>query len=354
VRVLRLLCQTVAGTALASLPACQGILDPYPEPLPANIAISAWPAPGSSLDAAAADSVVLQFDRSMDPESLRLVRRMSFLFPLTVEHFDGRWSPDHRRVVFDLTQFPVQPGTLYEAVFSGLRTAAGELYNLGPYRVWFRTRGRPDLFPMQMEEALSERPFCHRAHPDSTTCAATSTLHLESTGPDGIALRVECDECAGTEAHRRDLFREVDARVEWLGWDELDAAANPTRSVRWPQPPVLFAAPVRSGDLQVGTPQDAAGGTRLESWTSTVGKLDSPVHYVDAPGLPIQIVFSESRRLELDYVLVHPGGRREARRERWWLYPGIGLVQREIEITRDDPPGRSWELRSYAPTLSDD
>jgi hypothetical protein len=342
------------AASVVAMPACQGILEPFPEPLPPNILITCWPEPGSTLDAAAVDRVELRFDRRMDPASLGFVRRMSFLLPLSVEDFAGRWSPDQRSVVFDLTQFPVQPGTLYEATFSGLRTADGDLYNLGPYRVWFRTRGLPDLFPMQVEDLLAARPFCRRVHADSTACASTSTLHFEAAGTDTLALRRECSPCSDDDGPRRDLFRRAGPRLEWVGFDVLAPDGTAARTVRWPEPPALFAAPVHAGDRLEATAQESADGTRLESWSAVAGGIEEPVHYVDAPGLPIQLVFSQSRVVSLQSVVVHADGRRETRHERWWLCPGLGLVQRDGEVWRSDRPGSRYAIESWAPTLSED
>jgi hypothetical protein len=336
------------------LPTCRSAVEPDPQPYPANIDITSWPAPGATVDVTAADSVELRFSRSMDPNSLRFVRKMCFLLPLTLENFAGRWNSDHSSVVFDLTQFPVQPGTLYEAVFTGLRTAAGDLYNLGPYRVWFRTRGQPDLLPMRPDVRLSTREFCHVDNPESTACAHTSTWRAEAIGDDSLAVRITCDNCVGAERDRRELYRKSGSRLEWLGFDVYDAAGELSRSVRWPQPPALLDQPVRTGAVQVQSTQTASDGTQLLSWKSTLGNLDSPVHLVSAPGLPIQIVFSESRLVDIDLTLVDPDGVTEHRTERWWLYPGVGLVRRELKSERSDSPGQRYELQSYAPDVPTD
>jgi hypothetical protein len=55
-------------------------------------------------------------------------------------------------------------------------------------------------------------------------------------------------------------------------------------------------------------------------------------------------VYSASVTVDLDYAMRDAGGDRERRRERWWLYAGVGLVKRDVLIERDGlPPERFVE-----------
>ena len=345
---------------LAAGLACQDALQPLPRPFTPNIEVTSWPLPGSTLDPLAADSVVLAFSRPMEPRSLRFFTKMSFLFPLTVADFEGRWNADSTRVAFGLTRFPVQPGALYEAVFAGLRTAAGDLYNMGPYTVSFRTRGAPDLFPLVPPARLALRRFCRRPSAESRDCARSSILTVESAGVDSVALGWSCATGCDTPAPARlDLYRKNGDRLEWLGYDLLDPGGEPRGAVRWPQPPALLALPAEPELVLEGTPQTSADGTRLDRWRATTASgTDSPSQILALPalaalpGLQLQIVFSECRVVDLEYTLASPGGMPESRHERWWLYPGVGLVRREIRTEPAGAAALTYELQIYEPDVA--
>lgn len=341
--------RSLAAACTAALVAgCEAPEQPLPQPFPANIDIATQPSNGAVVAASAADSIVFEFSRSMDTASLGFVPRMSFLLPLSIERFEGRWSDDARRVVFDLGGFPVQPGSLYEAVFAGLRTRDGDLYNMGPLRFHFRTGGEPDLFPLRPQSVVASRTFCHRAE-DTTECSHTSTLEIETGGDAEVAWRQECGACG---LHRRDFFHRNGARIEWLGYDLLDSAAAAVRGVRWPRPPALLSLPATRGRQWSAPAQTAPDGTHLAGWKVTVGEAESPAFTLAAAGLAVQLVFSECTVLDLEYALTPAGGAAESRRERWWLYAGVGLVRREIRATLDAQS--YYELQTYTPVLPEE
>jgi hypothetical protein len=340
-------CALLACAAVAGL-ACEAPLDPYPQPLPPNIDIVATPAAGDTLDAAAADSVVLQFDHRMDPESLWLVRRISFLLPLTVDHLDGTWNVTRTRLVFNLNRFPVQPGATYEALLVGLRTAAGELYNGGPYPILFYTRGVPDLFPIPAHSRLAGRDFCRRPAGSTGDCTELLTLVSAPFGADSLLLATTCEDCGGFR--RADFFRKTTAGIEWLGFDLPDGDAR--QSVRWPAPPLFVGATPEPGATWTAPAQRAADGTQLLAWNVADTGIDAPAARLSGSNLPIQVTFPASHVLRFDFTLEFASGVREHRRERWWLHPGVGLVRREIHVERSDAATSSDVVDVYEPGLS--
>lgn len=333
------------SSIVIALTGCDNPSEPLPQPFPPNIRIRVEPAAGSTVDLAAADSVVLTFDRPMDPSSLGVVRRMSFLLPLSIADLDGRWNQDHTRVVFELTQYPVQPGAHYEATFNGLRTAAGELYNLGPYRVHFRTRGIPDLMPVTPDAALEPRTFCHQRDPESTACEARSTLRIETVGSDSLWIRWDGDNGDATG----ELYRRSPRNLEWLGFET--GAGESRRRVLWPEPVPLCNLPAVRGTRATAAWRVAADGTRLDAWQASVAAPESPSHTIRVGGLAVQLAFTDATVLDITYDLTPPGEIAAQHRERWWLYPGVGLVRREIRVRRGDV--ETFELRRFAPGLPD-
>ncbi len=322
---------------------CDAPNEPLPQPFPPNIQITVEPALGSTVDPPAAERVVLHFDRPMDPTSLRIVRRMSFLLPLSVADLEGSWNDDHTRVVFEMTQYPVQPGTQYEAVFSGLRMAGGELYNLGPYRVHFRTRGIPDLLPAPSESTLESRTFCHDITPDGSDCTSQSTLQVESAGVDSIWYRWSGDDGEVTG----ELYRRRPRALEWLGFDH--GAGDARRRVMWSEPVPLCNLPAARGSRSTASTRTAADGSRLENWECVVASPESPTHTIRVSALAVQLVFTDATVLDIGYDLISPGESSERHRERWWLYPGVGLVRREVRVQRGDVV--TFERRRFAPGL---
>ena len=333
--------------SIASAPiGCDNPSEPLPQPFPPNIEIGVEPAPGSTVDPAAAERVVIHFDRPMDPASLRIVRRMSFLLPLSVADLEGTWNDEHTRVMFELTQYPVQPGTQYEAVFSGLRMAGGELYNLGPYRVHFRTRGIPDLLPLTSESALESRTFCHDFEPDGSDCALRSTLRVESAGADSIWYR--WSDAAGKTTG--ELFRRRPRAIEWLGFDLGVGEAQ--RRVLWSEPVPLCNLPAARGSRFAASTRTAADGSRLENWECVVAPPESPTHTIRVGALAVQLAFTDATVLDIGYDLIAPGESTAQHRERWWLYPGVGLVRREVRVQRDEAV--VFERRRFTPGLPDE
>jgi hypothetical protein len=337
------------GVASVIFAGCQDLNAPVPVPLPPNIGIQSQPPYASVVDATTTTSFGLIFDRSMDPNSLRSVRRVSFLLPLTVDELGGRWNEDHTQLVFDLTQFPVQRGATYQVSFAGLRAADGELYNMGSYRVLFRTRGNPDLLPMQPQGRLAHRAFCHRTG-SASDCDVDWILSSWSAGQDSLVLESRCGDCELPA--RRDWFRREARQIVWLGFDVEAGAATPAVQVRWPQPPGFLALPTTSRQNLTAADQVAHDGTALESWSARDGGRETPVYNFIADGVPVQVTFDESRCIDLEYVLRSAAGT-ETHRERWWLYPGVGLVRRERRVSRDGDPNPSYELETYTPSITD-
>lgn len=339
---------TAAGAALGGLAGCEDVVVPVPEPLPPNIEIAAYPPAGTTVRVEDAARIRLDFSRSMDRESLRAVRRVSFLMPVSAENLAGRWSDNDRHLEFDLTRFPLQRGATYQVVFVGLRAADGELYNRGPYKILFRIAGEPDLLPMQPSSRIATRLFCHRIGASDDGCSIASSQRAWSSGTDTLTLERRCDECR--EPVRRDLFRRDVNRIVWLGFDLELAAPAPVSQVRWPHPPAFVAFPLRSGQVLTAPDQSAPGGTGLRDWTATDSGKESPVYTFSGFGAPVQIVFDDCRVIALDYTLTDATST-ERHRERWWLYPGVGLVRRETRIERGGE--ESVELETYTPSISD-
>jgi hypothetical protein len=333
---------TAAGLGLG----CGEITDPYPRALPPNLQITHIPAYGAHVPPADADSVVLQFDRPMERESMLSVQRLSFLFPLAVRSFDGRWEADDTRVTFELSEFPVQPGATYEARFVGLRSAAGELYNGGPVNLRFRTKGMPDLFPMRPHPRVATRILCVREEGSGDCLAAT--MRLDARGLDSLRVRSACEDC---DRGRFDWYRYVAGHVVWLGWDEVDGNDAVLQRVRWPQPPPLLARLTTRGNVLDGVAQSAPDGTRLERWRTLHFGTDSPVVNVQVSGRVVEVVFTGCATLDLDYALRDIGGVRERRLERWWLYPGVGVVRRDLRIERDDGTPPRHVIETLVPSV---
>jgi hypothetical protein len=324
---------------------------PLPRPLPPNIDIKTTPSYGATVDRAGADSVILEFSRPMDPPSLLLLRRVSYLLPITVDRVEGYWNTDHTRLVFRLSEFPIQPGATYEALFAGLRTADGELYNHGPHPVLFHVRGTPDIFPIRPEPRIASREFCRRIGTNRGECDREFELESVAIGTDQVALDTRCYDCVPPE--RRDLFRKSDGQTTWLGFDLFDSGGQLLRTVRWPDPPILFSLPLRRGTLhRTVAAQSSPDGTELARWSSRDAGTDTPKHLVSTPVLPLEINFTNSRVFQLDYEIAPADAPRERRSERWWLYPGVGLVRRESVIERDGEPEPWLETDAFTPPLS--
>ena len=317
--------------AAAALAGCGEIHDPYPAALPHNLTITATPEYGARLQPADVEDVVLEFDRAMERASLQSVQRVSFLLPLALRSFDGRWDAGDTRITFDLDEFPIQPGATYEARFIGLRSAEGELYNGGPYEVRFRTFGRPEYFPVQPHARVATRILCRRL--DGTGDCIAVTMRLEASGADTLQSRTACEDCTGA---RIDWFRRAAAHVEWLGWDDVDAGEVTIRSVRWPQPPRLLAQATVRGTVLEAVAQTASGGEQLESWRSEHTGSGSPVSNVEIEGKVVEVAYTGSAIVDIGYAWRDRDGMLETRHERWWLYPGVGLVRREATVARDD------------------
>jgi hypothetical protein len=162
-------------------------------------------------------------------------------------------------------------------------------------------------------------------------------------------LESRCLDCPGVE--RRDWYRRQAQRILWVGFDEMDPAGSVTRSVRWPEPVVVFQSPLQRRDRFTAAPQTSADGTTLSGWTAQYTGNESLSRAISASVLPIQIVFSESKVVSLEYKLESPGAPAEHRSERWWLYPGVGIVKREARITVGSEPSR-LEIDAYVPPLS--
>jgi len=344
-----------AASALAACAAllalgCGDVQAPLPQPLPPNIDIRSTPAYGDTVAPDSARTLVLEFSRPMEPYSLLLLRRISFLLPVSVDALEGHWNDDRTRVEFRLLDFPVQPGATYEAVFAGLRTADGELYNRSPYAVLYDVDGVPDLLPMSPHARLASREFCRRIGKTSGTCNVQIVMHSASVGLDSMALETRCASCANPE--RRDLFRRLGDQVQWLGFDIYAKSGALQRSVRWRQPPGIFALPPRQGATLGSAVQTAPDGTTLEQWSARLAGTDSPGQLVVASVVPIQVQFTRSWVVEIESRIAVPGSVPEHRLERWWLYPGVGLVRRETRLEREGDAAPRIEIDSYAPDVS--
>lgn len=325
---------------------CAEIHDPFPAPLPPNLRIAPTPAFNAQVDAAATTRVRLDFDQPMDRGSVQQVTRVSFLLPVALRNFDGTWNAGGSAVEFALSDFPTQPGALYEARFTGLRTAAGLLYNGGPFELRFETTGRPDLFPLRPHARVATRNYCRRTGSESAACL-TTTLHADSIGADSLRVHFTCEDC--TES-RDDFFHGRNGRIEWLGWDDTDFDDTVRRRVRWPEPPALLTAGMRAGTVLEGRAQSGAAGVELLRWRVTHRGTASPTQPVRAGAGVVEIVYSRATVLELDYA-VRIDGSEESRLESWWLLPGVGLVRREARVQRgSEAPQTTFE--SFLPSLA--
>lgn len=334
-----------AGALLLGL-GCTAIQDPFPAPLPSNLRITPTPALDARVDPAVTTHVRLDFDQPMDRGSAQQVTRVSFLLPVALRNFDGTWNATSSAVEFELSHFPTQPGALYEARFTGLRTAAGELYNGGPFEMRFETTGRPDLFPLRPHPRVATRNYCRRTGSATAACQIT-TLHADSIGVDSLRVHSTCEDCL--EA-RDDFFRGRASRIEWLGWDDTSIDDTVLRRVRWVDPPAFLAAGMSAGDEITGRAQTGAAGVELLHWRSTHRGTDSPAQSIRAGAGTVEVVYSRSTRLDLDYTL-RIDGVEESHLERWWLLPGVGLVRRETRLQRgNDAPQTTFE--SFTPSLT--
>jgi hypothetical protein len=310
---------------------CVDIQDPYPAALPPNLHFIITPALDAIVDAAAADSIVLAFDQPMDRPSLRQVQRVSFLLPAALHDLNGTWNDAGTRVVFHLSDFPHQPGAKYEVRFEGLRSAGGELYNGGPLEVRFATSGVPDLFPMDPHPRVATRVYCRHENQPNAPCGDV-VLHFEADGTDTVRMQSTCDGCAP----RDDWFQRRNQDTEWLGWNDLNIDETIVARIRWPTPPVLMRANARRGDSWDAPAQTAANGTQLVRWHVAHAGFDSPSCVVSVPGGTVEIAYSGSTVLDLDYELQMPDGSRESHLERWWMAPGVGVVKRDIHRQSGD------------------
>jgi hypothetical protein len=281
----------------------------------------------------------------MDRTSVQQVPRVSFLFPIALRDQEGAWDASDALVDFELSEFPTQPGALYEARFTGLRTADGELYNGGPFEVRFETAGIPDLLPMRPHSRVATRLFCRRQLPGGACVPVV--VHADSTGDDSLRVHRTCEDCTTS---RDDWFRLRDDRIEWLGWDDLDQGDVVTRSVRWPQAPPLLSRPTTKGAVLGGAAQTASDGTSLLRWRAVHLRSESPSYPLSLPGGTVEVVYSRSTVIELDFALRLADGIEEAHLERWWLLPGIGIVRREQRIERAGTT-RTW-TEIFTPSLA--
>ncbi len=325
---------------------CVDIQDPYPTPLPPNLRFTITPPLDAVVDTWAADSIVLAFDRPMDQASLRQVRRVSFLLPAALHDLDGTWNGAGTRVVFHLTDFPRQPGARYEVRFAGLRSAGGELYNGGPLDVRFATRGVPDLFPMDPHPRVATRVYCRLTDEPDAPCGDV-VLHFEAAGAGAVRMQSSCEGCMP----RNDWFQRRNARIEWLGWDDLNSDETVVTSTRWPDPPVIIPSSAKRGDAWETPAQTAADGAQLIRWHVTHAGFESPSRLVSVLGGSVEIAYSGSTVLDLDYVLQLPDGRRESHLERWWLSPGVGIVKRDVRRQFSDGTPASHAVDIFVPSL---
>ncbi len=341
-----------AGTLAAAWLAlgCENLQAPLPRPLPPNIDIRSIPASGDTVGPDSARTLVLEFSRPMEPYSLLLLRRISFLLPLSAERLEGEWNGDSTRVEFRLVNFPVQPGAAYGVVFAALRTADGELYNHSPYEVRYAVRGVPDLLPMSPDPRLESREFCRRIGKTSGPCSLRWVMRSVSAGPDSLAVETLCTGCAHPE--RRDLYRRLGDEVQWLGFDLYDDSGALQRSVRWRQPPGIFALPPQRDAAFGSVAQTAPDGTVLLQWSARLAGTESPVQVVYASGLPVPVEFTASWVVEIESGIAYPGFAPETRKERWWLYPGVGLVRRETQRQLEGGTAAPLESDSYVPGVS--
>ena len=68
-------------------------------------------------------------------------------------------------------------------------------------------------------------------------------------------------------------------------------------------------------------------------------------------GSSVHAGVSAAEAAKLKSELTPLGGITAKHRERWWLYPGVGLVRREVHIQRGDVA--TFEVRRFAPGLPD-
>lgn len=338
--VLGVVCGLVLGLG------CAEIQGPFPVPLAPNLQITPTPARDALVDAAAIERVELAFDQPMDRGSVQQVTRISFLLPVAVRDLDGIWNADDSAVAFEFGSFPTPQGALYEARFTGLRTAAGVLYNGGPFELRFETLGTPDLFPLRPHARVATRNYCRRTG-SSTAACLTTTMHADSIGTDSLRVHSTCEDCI--EA-RDDFYHGRAGRIEWLGWDDTDFDDAVLRRVRWTQPPALVATGTRLGDVLGGMPQISPSGVTLLRWRSTNRGTASPTQPVRAGAGTLEVVYSRSTMIDLDYAL-RIDGVEESRVERWWLLPGVGLVRRETRVQRDGGPVQTT-FESFIPSLT--
>jgi len=302
------------------------------------------------VEVTASPTLSIEFSRPMDPYSLLLLRRVAFLLPISADRLDGHWNDDRTRVEFRLTQFPMQPGATYEAVFAGLRTADGELYNKSPFTVLYTVRGIPDLLPMHPHPRLATRDFCRLDGKKSSACDAVLVVQSSSLGTDSLCVEIRCATCANPE--RRDFFRKRGADIQWVGFDEDAAGGLFRHTVRWREPATLFQLPPRAGATIELPPQTAQDGTTLSSWRARLVGMESPTEIVGASVLPIQLAFTDSWVLEIESSITTPGMPPEVRTERWWLYPGVGLVRRETRSQLAGETTTRLVVEHYTPSLS--
>jgi hypothetical protein len=332
------------------LAGCDTAVAPLPRPLPPNIEIASAPAYGDTIDPGASATLAIEFSRPMDPYSLLLLRRVAFLLPISADRLEGYWNLERTRVEFRLTEFPIQPGATYEAVFAGLRSADGELYNKSPFEVLYYVRGTPDLLPMHPHPRLESRDFCRWLGKGSGACDAEVVMQSTSFGVDSLRIETRCGDCTNPE--RRDFFRQRGSEIQWLGFDAYAGTGELLRSVRWLQPPTLFRVPPQPGATHELPPQTAPDGTALQQWKARLIGTDSPREVMGASVLPIQLSFTDSWVLEIESSLAIPGSPTEHRLERWWLYPGVGLVQRETRLQLAGETTTRLVVEHYTPSLS--
>jgi hypothetical protein len=204
--------------------------------------------------------------------------------------------------------------------------------------------------PLSPHPRLESREFCRRIGKTTGSCNVQLVMRSTSVGLDSMALETRCASCANPE--RRDLFRRVGDEVQWLGFDVYASSGVLQRSVRWRQPPGLFALPPQQGATLVSPAQTAEDGTVLALWSARLAGTESPGQLVLASVVPIQVEFTASWVVEIESQISSPGSAPEYRLERWWLYPGVGLVRRETRIERPGETTSRLELDSYTPDIS--
>jgi hypothetical protein len=190
--------------------------------------------------------------------------------------------------------------------------------------------------------------FCRTTTTDAEHCESEFVIEAFNVDPDEVMLETRCLDCAFPE--RRDWYRKYQQRVLWTGFDEIDGTGAVTRSVRWGEPPVVYSSPIQRRDVFETPAHSSSDGTMITGWRSRYIGNESPVRAISASVLPIQVVFSDSKIVQIEYTIESPGSLPQHRVERWWLYPGVGTIRREARITEDG--AERLEIDAYTPPIS--